>query len=164
MGDFSCTDTVKLMYAYYILDTMINRSVKLIDQRLDRQETTISELISDSVHDKLHEYATDNSPCDQHGQTLYGYTKIEIADLQIIVTSIHPAQDGDLVVCGTIATSATTLFYTVDEIFIQGWRSHFGSVLVEGNFALHVDPDTCDVHNLDLDGQQHVHWVPARQP
>lgn len=164
MGDFSETDTVSRMYAYYILDTMLNRSIKQIEQRLDRQETAISDVIADCVHDKLHELATTNPPCDSDEHTLLGHVELDIADLQIIIKSIHPAQDGDLVVCGTIAASATTLFYTVDEIFIQGWRSHFGSVLFEGNFALHVDPDTCDAHNLDLDGQQHVHWVPARQP
>ncbi|BAU96074.1 hypothetical protein N24_1812 [Corynebacterium suranareeae] len=152
------------MYAHYILDTMLNRSIKQIEQRLDRQDTTISDAIADSVHDELHEYATANAPCDSNKQALLGHVELDIADLQIIIDSIHPAQGADMVVCGTVSASTTTLFYTVDEVFTQGWRSHFGSVLVEGSFALLIDPDSCDVHNLDLVGQQHVHWVPARQP
>lgn len=152
------------MYAFYILDTMLNLSIKQIEQCLDRQDTTISHIIADSVHDKLHEYATTNPPCDSDKQALLGHVELEIASLQIIITSIHPAEGTDMVVCGTVSASASTWFYTVDEVFTQGWRSHFGSVLVEGSFALLIDPDTFDVHNLDLVGQQHVHWVPARQP
>lgn len=106
------------MYAHYILDTMLNRSIKQIEQRLDRQDMTISEVIADSVHDELHEYATDLPPCNNNKQALLGYAKLEIADLQVIITSIHPAQDADMVACGTVSASAATLFYTVNEVFM----------------------------------------------